>query len=332
MQSLSHEHTFGFATKAKEVLLIPSVETLQYYLDSIQTSSYLILGEGSNTIFLEDYTGCIFKIAIKGIDVKHTQDDFIISVGAGENWHTLVSWCLQKQIYGLENLALIPGTVGAAPIQNIGAYGLELAKFVKSVEYLDITTGGIKALGNLACNFGYRDSIFKRELMGKAVITKVVFKIPKNWQPITHYGELTALDNPTAQDIFNKVVEVRKAKLPDPKELGNAGSFFKNPIITVESYAALKTKWPTIPSYQVDDLTVKIPAAWLIDTLGFKGRKIGGISCHIHQPLVLTNDGTGTGKELLLLARQIRDKVQQEFSIVLENEVRLMGSDGAIIL
>jgi UDP-N-acetylmuramate dehydrogenase len=301
-------------------------------LDCVERSGFYILGGGSNTVFLEDYQGTVVKPVFMGIDLEHTETDYLLKVGAGENWHQLVLWCMQHQIYGLENLALIPGTVGAAPIQNIGAYGIEIEQFIHHVDYYDLNQQNHSSLNLQGCEFAYRDSVFKKRLADQVVITSVTFAIPKRWQAVIHYGELKELVEPSAMDIFNKVVEVRKSKLPDPSKIGNAGSFFKNPVIDKTLFLQLQQTWPSIPSYPVSVDRVKVPAAWLIDQLGFKGKKIGGIGCHPKQALVLTNDGSGTGEQLLQLARAIKISVANEFSIVLENEVRLIGKNGTVIL
>ena len=313
-------------------MTIHVVADLTAQLCKLNDAAFYILGEGSNTVFLEDYQGTVIKPAFMGINIEHTDTHYQLKVGAGENWHQLVLWCTQHQIYGLENLALIPGTVGAAPIQNIGAYGIEIEKFIHQVDYYDLSERCHKSLDSLGCEFAYRDSVFKNRLADQVVITSVTFGIPKNWQAVMHYGELKQLSEPNALDILNKVVAVRQSKLPDPAKIGNAGSFFKNPVIALNHYTKLQQTWPCIPSYPVDTDKVKVPAAWLIDQLGFKGKKIGGIGCHPNQALVLTNDGSGTGEQLLQLARAIKASVLSEFSIVLENEVRLIGKTGPVIL
>ena len=223
--------------------------------------------------------------------------------------------------------------MGAAPIQNIGAYGVEVEHFIHQVDFYDLCKQSYRSLNRENCEFAYRDSVFKNCLADRIVITSVTFSIPKIWQAVEHYGELRELSEPSAMDIFNKVIKVRQSKLPDPKKIGNAGSFFKNPIIGLEHYSQLQKTWPSMPSYALDNIAkVKVPAAWLIDKLGFKGKKIGGIGCHPNQALVLTNDGSGTGEQLLQLARAIKSAVLQEFSIVLENEVRLIGKHGPVTL
>jgi UDP-N-acetylmuramate dehydrogenase len=330
--SLAPHHSFGFPSFARAFLTVNLPNDLSARLSELSNSAFYILGEGSNTVFLENYQGTVIKPAFMGIDLEHTETHYLLKVGAGENWHQLVLWCMQHQIYGLENLALIPGTVGAAPIQNIGAYGVVVEQFINYVEYYDLSKQSHKSLTKEHCEFAYRDSVFKQRLSGQIVITSVSFAIPKSWKGVTHYGELKQLSNPSAMDIFNKVVEVRRSKLPDPTKIGNAGSFFKNPIVCKDLFRQLQQSWPSIPSYPVDTDSVKIPAAWLIDQMGFKGKKIGGIGCHPNHALVLTNDGSGTGEQLLQLARAIKSAVLNEFSIVLENEVRLIAKNGSVAL
>ena len=332
MISLSTHHTFGLTAHCSDFHLVQDTAQLTELFSKYDPRRSFVLGEGSNCIFLEDFYGAVFKMAMSGKHVKTDKDDYLIEVAAGENWHNLVVWCLEKGISGLENLALIPGTVGAAPIQNIGAYGLEIERFIDAVECYDRATGEIFKLNKDECQFAYRDSVFKHQLLDKCVITKVLFRIPTNWRAEQGYAELSTLTNPTAQDIFNKVVEIRRRKLPDPDVTGNAGSFFKNPHISLQHYQLLKKQWNEIPGFKLTEDSVKVPAAWLIDKLGFKGKRNGGICCHSKQPLVLTNLGDGTGEQLLSLAREIRDNVKQTFDIRLENEVRLVTNEGLISL
>ncbi|GAB3021238.1 UDP-N-acetylmuramate dehydrogenase [Bowmanella dokdonensis] len=326
---LSNYHTFGFRNHAARVIQLQQLEQLPV----VSEGPLYILGEGSNSIFVEDFAGTVLKVSLKGIEISETDDLFRIRVAAGENWHDLVTMLMTKGIYGAENLALIPGTLGAAPIQNIGAYGRELAEFCTLVETVNLTTGVVSCFTATECQFGYRDSLFKRAEMASELITYVHMDFPKHWIPQCSYGELQALGStPTAQQIFDKVVEVRRAKLPDPGKIGNAGSFFKNPVIQRRHFLSLQHEWKDIPCYPVDEEHVKVPAAWLIDRLGFKGKTIGGVACHLSQPLVLVNQAEGTGDELLQLARNIKQSVKKEFSIDLENEVRLIGKQGQICL
>ena len=329
---LNHSHTFGFSVSCQGLIKISTQSQLEHAVHSLEGKPFVILGEGSNTVFTEDFAGTVLQVAIEGKTVTQTETDTLIKVGAGENWHDFVTWCLANGYYGLENLALIPGTVGAAPIQNIGAYGVEVERFIDSVDYWDMGAKEVTQLIGEDCQFGYRDSVFKHELAGKVFITHVTFKLPKAWRPVCHYGELKRLVNPTANEIFEQVVAIRREKLPEPAEIGNAGSFFKNPVINITHFQQLQKRWPDIPHYPVNSELVKLPAAWLIDQLGFKGETYEGIRCHPTQPLVLTNWQSGTGKALLAFARKIRDKVADEFSILLENEVRLIGNNGLVTL
>ncbi len=327
MYSLQALHTFGLHANAKHIIALDDPMKLPKF-----EKPYWLLGEGSNCVFLDDFEGTVAQVKFNGIEVKERDKDYLVSVAAGENWHQLVQFCLSNQLLGFENLALIPGTVGAAPIQNIGAYGVEIKRFVERVECVEIKSNRLFELSGAECRFGYRDSIFKQELRDNILITKVHFSLPKQWHPVLNYGELSQLTAPTAKQIFDKVVAIRQAKLPDPIELGNAGSFFKNPLVSKKHLAALQCDWPEIPFYAVDQNSVKVPAAWLIDTLGFKGKRCGAIQCHASQPLVLTNTGGGVAADLLDLARQIVDKVAATFCIELENEVSLIGKSGLVKL
>ncbi|MFA3792585.1 UDP-N-acetylmuramate dehydrogenase [Aliiglaciecola sp. SL4] len=328
MHSLTSLHTFGLTAHSKQLISVDNDFSILEYIEG----PLWVLGEGSNCIFLDDFDGSVIKIDSKGKTVEEFSDYYQLTVSSGENWHQLVRFCMQNNIFGLENLALIPGSVGAAPIQNIGAYGVELNQFIKEVVCTEISTGEKHILSNEECQFGYRDSVFKRHLAGKVIITQVVLHIPKRWQACNHYGELAKLKQPSPEQIFNQVIAIRKAKLPDPNEIGNAGSFFKNPLVSNKHYASLQCDWPDLPCFPVDHNSVKVPAAWLIDHLGFKGKQLGGIQCHPNQPLVLTNNGQGNGAELLEMARQIQTKVENTFSIHLENEVRLIGKKGLVML
>ncbi|MEP0356095.1 UDP-N-acetylmuramate dehydrogenase [Paraglaciecola sp.] len=332
MDSLTSLHTFGLSSSGNHVISIDSFDMLQKQFMNVTTEPFCILGGGSNTVFLDDYQGTIFKMALKGIQIEESDSEYLVTAAAGENWHQLVAYCMQQGINGLENLALIPGTVGAAPIQNIGAYGVEIERFIRRVDYFDLHAHSVKSLDREHCQFDYRDSIFKSQFAGQFIITQVILALPKSWIAVTQYGELQNLTAPTPMDIFNKVVALRKSKLPDPIKIGNAGSFFKNPIIDKKLFTELLQEWPEIPSYPIDASNVKVPAAWLIDRLGFKGKKNGGIGCHPNQALVLFNDGTGTGEQLLQFARSIKSAVSHTFSINLENEVRLMDSQGLVTL
>nr|WP_297349665.1 UDP-N-acetylmuramate dehydrogenase [uncultured Glaciecola sp.] len=332
MVPLKKLHTFGFETSARDLVEINTEADLFSIFDCVNTTDYYLLGEGSNSVFLEDYSGTIILNKLTGIDVQENSDEFNLSVASGESWHSLVEYTLSIGAFGFENLALIPGTVGAAPIQNIGAYGVEIEKFISSVEYYDIPKGCFNVLSHLNCAFAYRDSIFKHRLFNKAVITKVNFTLPKKNTVESSYAPLNQLDKPTPHDVFHKVIEVRREKLPNPKVLGNAGSFFKNPVVTNEILKKIEKHYNPVPHFRVSKTTVKIPAAWLIDQLGFKGKMYLGVKCHERQPLVLVNIGNGNGEGLLMLAREIKQDVYNTFAIELENEVRLVGNRGLISL
>ena len=332
MVPLKKLHTFGFDTSARDLVEINNEDDLFSIFDRVKTTDYYLLGEGSNSVFLEDYSGTIILNKLKGIQVQESEDDFILSVASGESWHNLVEYTLSIGAFGLENLALIPGTVGAAPIQNIGAYGVEIEKFISSVEYYDIEKCCFTILSHLDCEFAYRDSIFKHRLFSKAVITKVNFKFPKNNIVESSYAPLNQLHRPTPIEVFHKVIEVRREKLPNPKVSGNAGSFFKNPVVTNELLKQIEKHYTAVPHFRVSKENVKIPAAWLIDQLGFKGKMYLGVKCHERQPLVLVNIGNGNGEGLLMLAREIKKDVYNTFAIELENEVRLVSNSGLITL
>lgn len=319
-------HTFQLPAIGAEV------RTLENAADCsmLPTDQYYVLGEGSNTIFTENFSRPLVINRILGIEVTETTDSWHIDVGAGENWHNFVLFCLERHIYGLENLALIPGTVGAAPVQNIGAYGREVREYVASVAAWDRTKQSFVRLAQEECEFDYRDSIFKRS-PERWIITSVQFVLPKAWRKEASYGELTRLaEDATAIDIFNQVVAIRRTKLPDPKVNPNAGSFFKNPVLTRYEFEQLSTRYPDMPSYSVANDCIKVPAGWLIDRLDWKGKNCGSIYVHPNQALVLVNGKPGKGQDLLRLARSILDSVKQAYDIQLEVEVRLLGQHDLI--
>lgn len=330
MPSLQNYHSFHLQAEAQQLETfhdVPSALSL-----CRQYPQHYLLGEGSNTVFIENYDGAVLLNRITGIEVSTSDTAVSLRVGAGENWHNLVTTALAHGWHGMENLALIPGAVGASPIQNIGAYGLEVADFITSVEMVELATGQTQVLNNAECQFGYRDSVFKQALLGKVIITHVNFCLPKTYSLNTRYGELKALENPTPQSIYDEVIRVRRAKLPDPEITGNAGSFFKNPVISATAFGKLQARYPDVPHYPVADDNVKVPAAWLIDQAGYKGKQVGKVKCHITQPLVLTNVGQASGPDVVLLAREIMDTVNTRFNVALEPEVRLVGKEGLVNL
>jgi UDP-N-acetylmuramate dehydrogenase len=293
---------------------------------------YYFLGEGSNTIFTEDYLGSIGKVEIRGITIREEKSAYHIKVAAGENWHQLVRWTLDNNMPGLENLALIPGTVGAAPIQNIGAYGCEVEQFIESVECLNVKNGKIENILHEQCAFAYRSSLFKSQMAGHYLILAVNLALPKQWQPNLTFSALKQHSLTSPKQIFEQVIKIRQAKLPDVSKIGNAGSFFKNPEISTNHLNRLQHKHTDMPFYLQENGQVKIPAAWLIDKLGLKGYQMGDIQVHPNHGLVLTNLNNGTGEELLGVARYVKDAVLEEYNITLENEVRLLGAAGEISL
>ncbi len=324
--SLKPYNTFGVEVNAKYFATFENIETLNEILAKYPNMPILILGGGSNILFTKDFEGIILHNCIKGISVEnHLENHVIVEVGAGENWADFVQYCIQHGYYGIENLALIPGTVGASVIQNIGAYGIEVKDLVQSVQT------NHQIYQNADCKFGYRDSIFKQEKPKKTVILSVTFKLSKTANLKMDYGDIRKnlteknIQNPTPKDVFETICQIRTSKLPNPKEVGNAGSFFKNPEIAVSHFNLLKNRFPEMPSYLVENPEkVKVPAGWLIEKAGWKGKKIGNVGVHDKQALVLVNYGEGKGSEILQLANNITQSVQELFGIVLEKEVNIL--------
>lgn len=323
-------HTFKLPSRSLQLCALTNENYQQQLLTARQP--FYILGEGSNSIFISDYAGTVYLNQLTGITIDEYADYYQVRVASGENWHVLVTDLLLQGIGGLENLALIPGTVGAAPVQNIGAYGVEVADLIAEVEYLDLSSGQLVTLNNKQCQFAYRSSIFKTDLADQAFITQVVFHLAKDYRLVTQYGELANLTKPSARKIYQKVMQIRQRKLPDPSIIGNAGSFFKNPLISVDQWRDLQTRYPAMPAYQVSTEVMKIPAGWLIDHLGLKGMAIGGAQVHPEHALVLTNAQQASGEDVLNLATYIKQAVSDEFHISLEHEVRLVGREGLITL
>lgn len=336
MPSLQNYSTFGLDSSCASLQTFTDIPSfLSLYRKDKPT---YILGGGSNSIFTEDFEGTVLVNKIKGISHYDTDSHHFLRVGAGENWHNFVTLCMQEKWYGFENLALIPGSVGACPIQNIGAYGREVNTLIDTVEVVLLDTGEQLLINNHECEFGYRDSIFKHELANKVLITHVNFKLPKVYQLDTSYGELAQLNAPTADDVYQTVISIRKSKLPDPADLGNAGSFFKNPVVSKDVFEDIAMQFDVVPHFIVNaDASespekIKIPAAWLIDKAGFKGKTLNNVRCHPTQPLVLTNLGGATGEDVMTMANDIIASVRDKFGIQLEPEVRLIGSKGLISL
>ncbi|QYJ82594.1 UDP-N-acetylmuramate dehydrogenase [Shewanella aegiceratis] len=297
-----------------------------------QQEPLLLIGGGSNIVLTETFQGTAVLVETKGIEVSQDDQCYYLSVEAGEVWHDLIEFCLDNEMPGLENLALIPGSVGAAPIQNIGAYGAELAQFCNWVEYLDLASGEIKRLKGAECEFAYRESIFKNALKHSAVILRVGFVLPKVWQPNLSYGPLQALSERsqgvTPREVFDCICETRMAKLPDPAVLGNVGSFFKNPVVSQQTFDALKQQYADIVGYALSDSQVKLAAGWLIDKAGLKGQSVGNASVHLKQALVIVNRGGCRGQDVCDLAKLVIDRIFEQFGVRLEVEPRIIGATG----
>ena len=327
--SLLPYNTFGIDVKSKHFIDVESIDELQAVLNQNQLENLLVLGGGSNLLLTKDFEGLTLRIQNRGIEIVDQDDRKArVKVAAGENWHDFVLWCLENDLGGVENLALIPGNVGAAPIQNIGAYGVELREVFESCEAISIDTAKVKIFKKDECNFGYRNSIFKNTLKGKYIIFSVQFNLnkPPHALNFSYKGLSEKLEGkiPNIQSIAQAVIEIRSSKLPNPKKIGNCGSFFKNPVISLIKFNDLKQQYPDIPHYPDQFDKIKIPAAWLIDTLGYKGYRNQEAGVHPNQALVLVNYGNATGAEIKKLAQQIRNKVKEKFAINLEFEVNIL--------
>ena len=331
--SLTDFNTLGLSQDCRQLLRLNSAESIIEFCQAYdyQSQPLLVLGGGSNLVLTDDFDGVVIKIESTGICVSEDDDYHYLSVEAGEDWPRFVEAMVNKGIRGLENLALIPGTVGAAPIQNIGAYGTEFEAVCDWVEFYHLKQKTVKRLTAVECHFGYRDSIFKNALKNQSVILRVGFKLPKQWQPVINYGPLNDFNTETvtANDIFTRVCEIRQSKLPDPKVIGNVGSFFKNPVISNCAYQALVERHPTLVAYSVEG-GMKLAAGWLIDQAGLKGHRIGNVGVHDKQALVLVNHGGASGKEIIQLASFVAAKVHHIFGVELEVEPRLIGKHGEI--
>ncbi|MAG76448.1 MAG: UDP-N-acetylenolpyruvoylglucosamine reductase [Colwelliaceae bacterium] len=308
---------------------IDSLATLETF--EVPASNFYVIGEGSNTLFVDEQSPELIKVDIKGIGIVEAQDSFILTIGAGENWHDLVKFTVENGMPGLENLALIPGSVGAAPIQNIGAYGSEFSMFCHSVSWFSFDKKQIITMTGEDCQFGYRDSIFKGELKGQGLITQVTLCLPKVWQPKLNYSGLDTLPKDCdASQVMEKVIAIRESKLPNPAKLANCGSFFKNPVVDIKTFEKLISEYPTMPNYVVSDKAMKLAAGWLIEQAGLKGYRCGDAGVHEKQALVLVNYGQAKGKEMIALAQMIITNVKKKFGIELSTEVRLVSALGEV--
>jgi UDP-N-acetylmuramate dehydrogenase len=330
--SLKPYNTFGIDAKAKSFCDITSIETLRDVLREQYGNSLFILGGGSNMLLTKDIDALVLHINLKGIEVVSENENTVtIKAMAGENWHEFVLWCLQHNYGGVENLSLIPGNIGTAPIQNIGAYGVELKDIFVSCEAININNQTTRTFSKEDCNFGYRESIFKQKLKGDYIITSVNLQLTKNnhnlhmdYGAIKNQLESSKIDNPTILDISKAVIAIRQSKLPDPKEIGNSGSFFKNPIISSKQFIRLQTNFPNVPSYKISEDEVKVPAGWLIEKAGFKGKRFDDYGVHNKQALVLVNYNNASGKEIFELAKLIQKTIQRIFDITIETEVNII--------
>lgn len=329
--SLKSYNTFGVQCLARFFAEASNLEDLQTIVSVFREDHKpkLILGGGSNMLFTDDFDGVVIYPDLKGYEVvRQTSDHVWVKAYAGENWDQFVSYCVSKKWGGVENLSLIPGNVGASPVQNIGAYGVEVKDVIDTVEAIDLQTGEIRFFSNAECHFGYRDSVFKHEAKGKYIVGSVTYKLAKkpvyniNYKDVTE--ELKKFTEINVGSVRQSIINIRQRKLPDPEKLGNAGSFFKNPIVPIAVFKAIKQEFADAPSYPVDVDFVKVPAAWLIQTCGWKGKREGNVGSHETQPLVVVNYGDATGKEIFEFGKRIQDSVYKRFTVELEMEVNIV--------
>ena len=330
--SLKKYNTFGIEAKANEFVAVHSIEDLDLILRENQTKNKFILGGGSNMLLTKDIDALVIHVDLKGKRIIRQNDDFVwIESQAGENWHELVLWAINQNFGGLENMSLIPGNVGATPVQNIGAYGTEIKDTFVSCDAMNIKNQEIKTFTNVECKFGYRESVFKNKIKHQYIITSVVFKLTKKNHKINiSYGDIKVeLDKkniliPSLIDVSNAIIAIRQSKLPDPKSLGNSGSFFKNPIILKKNFEPINKKFPEMKFYEISETEVKVPAGWLIEQAGFKGKRFGNAGIHKNQALVLVNYGNATGQEILNVSKDIQKTVFEMFGIEIEAEVNVI--------
>lgn len=330
--SLKNYNTFGIEAKAKQFTAVHSLADLKNVLAKNTTEKKFILGGGSNMLLTKDIDALVIHIDLKGKKIIEENDDFVwVESQAGENWHEFVLWTIDQNFGGLENMSLIPGNVGTTPVQNIGAYGAEIKDHFISCQAISIANQEMKTFTNAECHFGYRESIFKNEVKDQYIITSVVFQLTKRNHKInTSYGDILGelaknnIENPNLKDVSNAVIAIRQSKLPDPKELGNSGSFFKNPIISKTEFEKIHQKFPEMKFFEVSANEVKVPAGWLIEQAGFKGKRFGDAGVHKNQALVLVNYGNATGQEILAVSKNIQDTVYNTFGIHIEAEVNVI--------
>lgn len=330
--SLKSFNTFGIEAKAKNFVAVHSLDELKTVLAEHAAEPKFILGGGSNMLLTQDIEALVIHIDLKGKRIVKEDDDFVwVESMAGENWHEFVLWTIDQNFGGLENMSLIPGNVGTTPVQNIGAYGTEIKDTFVTCDAMKIDDQTIRTFSKEDCRFGYRESIFKQEAKNQYIITSVVFKLTKRNHKInTSYGDITkelALQNvtvPTLKDVSNAVIAIRQSKLPDPKILGNSGSFFKNPVISRSHFEKVQAQFPEIKFFEVSPTEVKVPAGWLIEQAGYKGFRKGDAGVHKNQALVLVNYGSATGQDILALSREVQQAVFDKYSIAIEAEVNVI--------
>jgi UDP-N-acetylmuramate dehydrogenase len=327
-------NTFKIGAKSKYFTTVHTADEIVEVIQSdlFRRNNSLILGGGSNILLTKDFDGIVVKNGLKGITIDSQNENTItFKVGSGENWHQFVMYCVDKDLGGIENLSLIPGTVGAAPMQNIGAYGVEVKEVIHKVDAIEISTGKVHSFTNSECRFGYRESVFKQELKNKFFISSITLTLTKKDHRFNiSYGAITEVlkerkaEKVTIRAISDAIIDIRKKKLPDPELIGNAGSFFKNPSVESPFFESLKKKFPSIPSFSGEHNLVKIPAAWLIEQSGWKGKTLENIGVHKHQALVLVNYGGGEGKKIWQLAMDIQQSVREKFGVTLQPEVNII--------
>ena len=328
--SLKNYNSFKIDANAKHFIELNSSEEIQHIINEnkILDNNYLVLGNGCNILFTKDFDGIILKINNKGIEVVKETDDFVyIKANAGEDWDSFIVYCINNNYFGLENLSMIPGTIGAAPVQNIGAYGIELKDFFYQLEAINIKTGEVKTYSKQECKFGYRDSIFKHQLKNLTIILSVTLKLRKResfnctYADLRNELDLKGIINPTASNIRDIVCNIRLKKLPYPSELGNAGSFFKNPVINEVKFTELNNKYSGIKYYKLPGNKYKLAAAWMIEKCGWKGKRIGDVGVHNDQALVIVNYGQASGADITAFADKLIDDVIEKFGVLLDYEV-----------
>ncbi|MFT7395804.1 MAG: UDP-N-acetylmuramate dehydrogenase [Flavobacterium sp.] len=330
--SLKKYNTFGIEAKAKQFIAVRSTAELTSVLEQNKSANKFILGGGSNMLLTKDIDALVIHIDLKGKKIIAENEDYVwVESQAGENWHEFVLWTINQNFGGLENMSLIPGNVGATPVQNIGAYGTEIKDTFISCEALTTINNELKTFTKEECHFGYRESVFKNEVKDQYIITSVVFKLTKRDHKInTSYGDITNelakknIINPSLKDVSDAVIAIRQNKLPDPKELGNSGSFFKNPILLKTDFEKIHQQFPEMKYYDVSETEVKVPAGWLIEQAGFKGKRFGDAGIHKNQALVLVNYGSATGQEILNVSKSIQETIYKIYGIYIEAEVNVI--------